>query len=318
MKAGNNKLPVSLLVASLLLLLLAAGLRFHNLGTQSLWNDEGSSYVQATRSFSEIAANAARDIHPPGYYWALAIWRGLVGESEFALRSLSAFASLCTAAFVFAIGRRLFNPTAGLAAAFFVALNTFSLYYAQEARMYAPLALFATASIWALTKVLSTQYSARSLRSPLIRYLLALALINTAGLYTQYAYPFVMLAQGLIFLIYWLSAVSFQRSATNTRNSELGTRNLNLVPRPSVLSTQYSSLTFSPICLPSPSICRGCPPPSSRSPTGRAPDNRFPRRRPSPPSSVTSPMASPIPMCKVQAATFRWNCCCSRADSSHG
>ncbi|MBN8636002.1 MAG: hypothetical protein J0M07_11815, partial [Anaerolineae bacterium] len=68
---------------ALLILLLAAALRFYNLGAQSFWNDEGNSYVQATRSFAEIAANAARDIHPPGYYWLLAIWRVLVGESEF-------------------------------------------------------------------------------------------------------------------------------------------------------------------------------------------------------------------------------------------
>ncbi|MEL6272636.1 MAG: hypothetical protein AAFR22_22715, partial [Chloroflexota bacterium] len=73
-----------------LILLVAAGLRFHDLGVQSLWNDEGSSYVQATRSFADIATNAAADIHPPGYYWALRMWRGLVGESEFALRYLSA------------------------------------------------------------------------------------------------------------------------------------------------------------------------------------------------------------------------------------
>jgi len=224
------KLPGSVLAASLLLLLLAAGLRFHNLDTQSLWNDEGSSYVQATRSFGEIAANAARDIHPPGYYWALAIWRGITGDSEFALRSLSAFASLLTVAFAFALGRRLFNPTAGLAAAFFVALNTFSLYYAQEARMYAPLALWGTASMFALTYVLTTRHS-----SLVTRYLILLALINAAGLYTQYAYPFVMLAQGVIFLVYWLSSLILHPSATNTRHS-------SLVPRYSVLSPQSSVL----------------------------------------------------------------------------
>src|SRR5688500_10570992 len=66
------------------ILLLAAALRFHLLGAQSFWNDEGNSYVQATRSFADIAANAARDIHPPGYYWLLAAWRSVAGDSEFA------------------------------------------------------------------------------------------------------------------------------------------------------------------------------------------------------------------------------------------
>lgn len=224
MNAGRIKPSGGLLALCLALLLLAAGLRFHHLGRQSFWNDEGSSYVQATRSFSEIAANAARDIHPPGYYWALAVWRGVVGESEFALRALSAFASLLTVAFSFGIGKHLFNPAAGLVAGLFVALNTFSLYYAQEARMYAPLALWAAASIWTLIQAISgysnTSPSQSLFRSSTTRYLLALALINTAGLYTQYAYPFVMLAQGGIFLAWWLLALT-RRSIPGTQSSIL-------------------------------------------------------------------------------------------------
>jgi mannosyltransferase len=197
--SGEKRLKSSVslsLCFSALTLFLAFALRFHNLGTQSFWNDEGSSYVQATRSFADIAANAARDIHPPGYYWLLSIWRQFVGDSEFALRSLSAFASVLTVAFTYALGKRLFNPAAGLFAALFVALNTFSIYYAQEARMYALLALWSVMGMWALTQVLGKKYVARST--------LYLALVNAAGLYTQYAYPFAMLAQGIIFLV-WLA-----------------------------------------------------------------------------------------------------------------
>jgi len=217
----------------LFVLFLAFFLRFHNLGVQSLWNDEGSSYVQATRSFADIAENAARDIHPPGYYWLLAVWRQFTGDSEFALRSLSAFASVLTVAFTYALGKRLFNPLAGLLAALFVALNTFSIYYAQEARMYALLALWGVMGMWALAGLLKayprgaekqrfrgfTQNTESS--SPFsglvfsgsrtafasggaARWALALALVNAAGLYTQYAYPFVMLAQGAVVLV-WLA-----------------------------------------------------------------------------------------------------------------
>ena len=174
---------------ALLILLLAAGLRFHNLGVQSFWNDEGNSYVQATRSFAEIAATAARDIHPPGYYWLLAIWRVLVGESEFALRALSAFASVISVAFAYAVGRRLYGGLAGLTAALLTAINTFSLYYAQETRMYALLALWGAAGFWALI---------RFCERPTGRRALVLGVINAAGLWTQYAYPFLMLAQGVI------------------------------------------------------------------------------------------------------------------------
>ncbi|MBL8157651.1 MAG: glycosyltransferase family 39 protein, partial [Anaerolineae bacterium] len=123
MKATPPRRANAVIMAlGLAIILLAAGLRLHNLGAQSFWNDEGSSYVQATRSFAGIASNAARDIHPPGYYWLLALWRLLVGETEFALRALSTFASIISIAFTFALGSKRISPIAGLTAALFVAL----------------------------------------------------------------------------------------------------------------------------------------------------------------------------------------------------
>lgn len=200
-------------VFALLIVLFAAYLRFHNLETQSLWNDEGNAYVQATRSLADIAANAARDIHPPGYYWLLAIWRQLTGDGEFALRALSALAGVLTVAFTYALGRRLFGVFAGLVAALFVTLNTFQVYYAQEARMYALLALWSAAGLWALARLLSQQslvFRRQSLvlktRYSILSTILPLALINAAGLYTHYAYPFVMVAQGVIVLVWAVSA----------------------------------------------------------------------------------------------------------------
>lgn len=182
-------LPLALGVA---VLLLSAGLRFHELGAQSLWNDEGNSVVQAGRSLSAIAEHAARDIHPPGFYWLLAGWKALTGDSEFALRSLSALASVLSVAFALALGRRLYGVWAGLAAALLVALNTFSIYYAQEARMYALLALLGAAGMWALAGLVLKRSG---------RWAVALGLLNAAGLYTQYAYPLLIAAQGLLVLI---------------------------------------------------------------------------------------------------------------------
>lgn len=186
-------------------MLTAALLRFHLLGVQSLWNDEGNSYVQATRSLSEIAANAAQDIHPPGYYGLLAVWRQLAGDSEFALRSLSTFASILTVAFTFGLGKRLLDTRAGIAAAVFTALNTFNIYYAQEARMYALLALWGAAGMWALTGVMISPQASRWTVRKIVLASLPLGLINAAGLYTQYAYPFVMLAQGVLAMVYLMS-----------------------------------------------------------------------------------------------------------------
>lgn len=188
-------------LAALFILLAAYGARVHLLEAQSLWNDEGSSYVQALRSVPQIIENAGRDIHPPGYYLLLAGWRLLTGETEFALRSLSVLASALTVALVYRIGARLFGRGAGALAAALVALNTFSIHYAQEARMYALLALWGAAGMALVAERSATerQSSAEKRRSDAV-WVSSLMLVNAAGLYTHYAYPFALLAQGLAFL----------------------------------------------------------------------------------------------------------------------
>jgi hypothetical protein len=200
-------------VALAAVVLLAAALRLHNLGTQSLWYDEGNSYVQATRTLPDIAANAARDIHPPGYYVLLAGWRLIAGESEFALRSLSAFASVVTVALALAVGRRWFGMLGGALVALLVALNTFSIYYAQEVRMYALLGMWATASLWLVLRLLNR---------PTRVGMAALALVNAAGLWTHYAFPFFMLAQAVIVAAAWITRGTNRRAAAAFTLANIG------------------------------------------------------------------------------------------------
>jgi mannosyltransferase len=184
------------LIAPLIVMLLAAAVRFHRLDHQSLWNDEGNSLRLAQRTIPDLIAAARLDIHPPGYYITLKGWLLLTGDSEFALRALSAFAGVLTVACVYALGRALFAPGAGLVAALLVAINAFSVYYGQEARMYAALALLAAASM--LTFV-------RWMARPSWKTGVALAIVNAAGLYTQYVYPAVMVTQGILFVLRWLT-----------------------------------------------------------------------------------------------------------------
>ncbi|MCE2489709.1 MAG: glycosyltransferase family 39 protein [Anaerolineae bacterium] len=199
--------PVRRWLAPLLVLLLATVLRLHAIGVQSLWSDEGNSVVQAGRSLADIAVHAARDIHPPGYYWLLHVWVRLTGHSEFALRLFSALVSVLGAACTLAAGRALFGYTAGLAAALLLALNGFSIWYAQEARMYSLLALWGAAAALVLTALL--------LR-PRRKRMVALALVNAAGLWTHYAWPFVLLAQGGVTLL-WLANGGLRDSPARQR-----------------------------------------------------------------------------------------------------
>jgi mannosyltransferase len=176
-----------------IILLVAALLRFHNLGEQSYWNDEGNTLRLVGRALPDLIAAAGRDIHPPGYYLLLKAWHSLTGDTEFALRAFSALCGLLTVACVYQLGKLLFAAGAGVVAAFLLAINSFSVYYGQEARMYALLALVAVAALLALSRWLLHQKPAAAL---------LLALLNALGLYVHYSYPFLMLGQGLVFLLY--------------------------------------------------------------------------------------------------------------------
>jgi uncharacterized membrane protein len=134
-------------------LLLAVFLRFHLLESQSFWNDEGNSARIAERSPRLILEGAAGDVHPPGYYLALAGWRALAGESEFALRAFSALAGVALVALVYRLGRAYFDPTAAAGAALFAAIHPALVYYSQEARMYS-----LTAALGAATFLLMTRW----------------------------------------------------------------------------------------------------------------------------------------------------------------
>jgi mannosyltransferase len=197
----------------LALLLLAAVVRWHNLGTQSFWYDEGVAYGHSQRTLAELIPALQRNVHVPAYFGLLAFYEDFVGSSEFALRSLSVLFSLLSVAFTYALGKRLYGYTAGLAAAAFVALNTFSIYYAQETRMYAMLAAVGAASMWVFVGFWQTsqfqnmraQHVAPLHQQPLFRYALALSLLNALGMYTHVSYALVMVAQGVLAVL-WLGA----------------------------------------------------------------------------------------------------------------
>ncbi len=177
-------------------ILLAALLRLHALDAQSLWNDEGNTLRLIQRDIPALLGAARADIHPPLYYLLLKGWAAFTGESEFALRAFSAFAGVLSVACAYGLGAVLFARGVGMLAAFLTALNTFSLYYSQEARMYALMALIAALAMLCFVKWLDSRRA---------RLLISMALLNAAGLYTHYAYPLTLAAQGALFVV-WFAA----------------------------------------------------------------------------------------------------------------
>jgi mannosyltransferase len=205
------------LLFPILILLLATGLRLHQLAAQSFWNDEGNSARLSERSLDLIIEGTASDIHPPLYYLMLRGWRELVGESEFGLRSLSAFAGVLTVAGVMGLGavigkrltvngKRLTVGVAGLV----TAVSPPLIYYSQEARMYSLLAMWAVLSTLVLLKLLEKirrggAEAQRKKDNSLRLCASALILLITAGLYTQYFFIPVLVFHNLLVLV-WVGA----------------------------------------------------------------------------------------------------------------
>lgn len=138
-------------------LLAAAALRLHQLGALSFYYDELYAVRIHGLSLRNLAGVVARtafyDIHPPLYYLAALLWTAVGGVSEASARGLSAAAGLATLPFVYLLGRDLHARKTGALAAALLAVYPVHVYYSREARMYAAMALAATASTWLLVRL---------------------------------------------------------------------------------------------------------------------------------------------------------------------
>jgi len=192
-------------VSVVLIVLVGTGLRVYRIEAQSLWYDEGNSAAMVGRAPDQITQAAAADIHPPLYYWLLAAWGSLAGKSEMALRLPSALAGIATVAVIYKLGARLFNRTTGGVAALLTALSPFQVYYGQEARMYALLALLSAASILMTIRVLELpgqMAQGRANRPHAIGVVAGYVIVNAAGLYTHYTFPLVIITETVVFFVW--------------------------------------------------------------------------------------------------------------------
>ncbi len=146
-------LPMAAFIA---LALLGVGLRWFELGRQSLWFDEGYSAWVATLSPGHIIRIIQNDVSPPLYYLLLHGWTVCFGESETALRALSAAAGTVALCIFMDLTLRLTAswPARILAMALF-ALSPMAVQFSQEARSYSLGAMLALGSLWGMFVFLS-------------------------------------------------------------------------------------------------------------------------------------------------------------------
>jgi mannosyltransferase len=183
-------------------------LRFYHISYLSLWNDEAFSAFYWKTGLAFMWTEGLRlESSPPLYYMIVGVWVHLFGDSETALRSLSAVSSIFAVGLVYMLARTLLGRKPALAAALLFAASATAIYYAQEARPYALLLLPVATTLFACTRFL------RSPQAPLA--LVGYVIAGTVSIYTHAALTFFVAACGIAVLhsLWWTRGPRWRRGA---------------------------------------------------------------------------------------------------------
>ncbi len=170
-------------------MLVGLTLRVYHIGAASIWLDEGLSVFLAKMSLPQLAqALPATELSPPLYDVVLHYWVIPFGDSEVAVRFVSALFGVLAIPMMYLISEELFDEEAGLLGAFILAISTLNVQYSQEARMYSLMVLLALLSMYFFVKLVRKNDLAISA---------AYILFTTLLLYTHVYGLIVVLAQNL-------------------------------------------------------------------------------------------------------------------------
>lgn len=160
----------------------------------NVWTDEAFTIelLKDYKSFGEIAAYTARDVHPPLYYWILHPFAQLFGVHLFLLKVLSIVPMLLTMLFGITFVRPRFGFKSSLLYILMTGVIPCSMEYAVQVRMYSWALLFVTAcgiyAVYAYERGRKTDW-------------LMLMLAGVAAAYTHYfAFAAVLWIYGFLFL----------------------------------------------------------------------------------------------------------------------
>ena len=180
------------------LLLAAAALRLFRLDYQSLWLDEMHTmlFCNPATSWKEYWKEIGADVHPPLHYTLLRILFQTIAYTSVVARIVSAIAGIIAIWAIFLLGREIKDNRLGLIAASITTLNYYAIYFSQEARNYMLSFLLVTLSFLYFIRLIKTQRLKHSIWYGVYTLLL---------LYCHYYAAFIICAQILIGLIFFLN-----------------------------------------------------------------------------------------------------------------
>jgi 4-amino-4-deoxy-L-arabinose transferase-like glycosyltransferase len=134
-----------------LILVVAAALRFWDLGGKSFWWDEFGTIGFSRGSLLEVATNTG-ETNPPFYHLLAHVWIRVFGLSEFSLRFPSALAGVGAVVLIGLIGRLLEGTRLALIAMTLMALCPQPLLWSRNARVYSLFLCLSLASFYFLLR----------------------------------------------------------------------------------------------------------------------------------------------------------------------
>ena len=183
----ESRLTIPVLV--IILPTISAGL---GLMLQSTWGDEVYTLYAVHRSLLD-AVRAPLELRNVPFYYFLAWFFTLRGESILGGRLLSLFAFMGSAYFLYLLTEKVLNRRTALWATLVFVFNPVMIWYAQDARMYAP---------WILLCLASLYYQLRAMETGRMRDLAVFGVVFFLGCLTHFYHIFFAAASGVALFLY--------------------------------------------------------------------------------------------------------------------
>lgn len=180
------------------ILLLGLFLRFNCLDFQSVWLDELHTLNEANPNvpLSQLyGAIMLGEQMPPLYFYILYFIFKIFGYTELIARLFSAVLGVVSIYALYILAKEIFNKKIALISALLLAINSFHLYYSQEARPYILLFLFSILSFYGLSVYL---------KNPNIKNAIKYGAFSGLMLLSHFFGLFVVFAQLFILLFFFL------------------------------------------------------------------------------------------------------------------
>lgn len=179
------------------ILFLGAFLRFYKLDYQSIWLDEIHTMIECNPkvSFKESYDMIAfREQMPLLYFLSIKLFSTVFGHTTFVVRMFSALVGVTSLYAIYLLGKELMNRRAGLISATLLAVNYYHIWYSQEARPYALLALMTILSFYRLIVFI---------RKCNFKNAFYYGLFSALMIDTHFFRLFILVAQAIILLFFW-------------------------------------------------------------------------------------------------------------------